>query len=65
MFKWLPFVKQDPRELVRKWRAEIRKQKRSIDKDMRDLTLEQKKAEKSIKEAAQRNDIQSARVRRD
>lgn len=64
MFSWVTsLTKKDPKEVVRKCRAEIRCQKRDIDKNISNLTVEQRKAERSIREAAKRNDIQSARVR--
>ena len=64
MFSWVTsLTKKDPKEVVRKCRAEIRAQKRDIDRNISHLTVEQRKAERSIREAAKRNDIQSARVR--
>jgi charged multivesicular body protein 3 len=64
MFSWVTsLTKKDPKEVVRKCRAEIRSQKRDIDRNISNLTVEQRKAERSIREAAKRNDIQSARVR--
>jgi len=64
MFSWVAsLTKKDPKEVVRKCRAEIRAQKRDIDRNISHLTMEQRKAESSIREAAKRNDIQSARVR--
>lgn len=47
---------------MRKWRGEIRRQKLEIDRDIRSLTVEQKKVERSIKEAVGRNDMASAKV---
>eukprot|EP00890_Picochlorum_soloecismus_P003505 jgi/Picsp_1/4155/NSC_01664-R1_subunit of the escrt-iii complex len=62
MFSWVAsLTRKDPKEVVRKCRAEIRAQKRDIDRNISNLTLEQRKAERSIREAAKRNDIQSAR----
>ena len=58
---WNPFRK-DPKELVRKWKANIRSEVRRTDREMALLVLEQRKAAKSIKEAAGRNDMASARV---
>lgn len=59
---WFPFLQKDPKEIVRKWRREIRRQKLEIDRDIRNLTVEQKKAERSIKEAVGRTDMASAKV---
>jgi charged multivesicular body protein 3 len=53
---------RDPKEIVQKWRREIRKQKNLINRDIRTLQLEQKKVERSIQEAGKRNDIKSAKV---
>lgn len=60
---WIPFFRKDPKEVVQKWRREIRKEKNHINRDIRNLMMEQKKVERSIKEAAQRNDLVSAKVR--
>mmetsp|Transcript_5021 Transcript_5021/g.9941 ORF Transcript_5021/g.9941 Transcript_5021/m.9941 type:complete len:214 (-) Transcript_5021:1951-2592(-) len=59
---WFPFLQKDPKEIVRKWRGEIRRQKLDIDRDIRSLTVEQKKVERSIKEAVGRNDMASAKI---
>jgi hypothetical protein len=66
MFKsssWNPFKKEDPKELVRKWKGSIRSQIRSTEREMNSLVLEQKKAAAQIKECAKRNDMVSAKVR--
>lgn len=60
---WNPFRKEDPKELVRKWKSSIRSEIRSTEREMNSLILEQKKATASIKEAAKRNDMTSAKVR--
>jgi charged multivesicular body protein 3 len=59
---WIPFLRKDPKEVVQKWRRELRKEKNHINRDIRNLMMEQKKVERSIKEAAQRNDLVSAKV---
>ena len=61
---WLPaFLRpKDPKELVQKWRREIRKQKNEINRSIRNLQIEQKKVERSIKDSAGRNDLVSAKV---
>ena len=59
---WNPFRKEDPKELVRKWKASIRKEIRSTEREMNSLVLEQKKAAVAIKDAAKRNDMQSAKA---
>jgi len=65
MFKssWNPFKKEDPKELVRKWKANIRTEIRNTDREINYLIKEQKKAAVAIKDAAKRNDMVSARVR--
>ena len=65
MSSWLPaFLRpKDPKELVQKWRREIRKQKNEINRNIRTLQMEQKKVERSIKDSARRNDLVSAKVR--
>mmetsp|Transcript_10075 Transcript_10075/g.27438 ORF Transcript_10075/g.27438 Transcript_10075/m.27438 type:complete len:223 (-) Transcript_10075:851-1519(-) len=55
-------ISPDPKEVVRKWRREIRKQKNALSRDMRNLQVQQKKAEQSIRAAAKRNDEKSMRV---
>lgn len=61
---WLPsFLRpKDPKELVQKWRKDIRKEKNEINRNIRTLHMEQKKVERSIKEAARRNDLVSAKT---
>jgi hypothetical protein len=59
-----PFRKEDPKELVRKWKASIRADVRSTEREMASLISAQKNAAKSIKEAASRNDMVSAKVRK-
>jgi len=64
VMSWLPsFLRpKDPKELVQKWRKDIRKEKNEINRNIRTLHMEQKKVERSIKEAARRNDLVSAKV---
>ena len=64
MFKssWNPFKKEDPKELVRKWKSSIRSQIRNTEREMTSLVLEQKKAASQIKECAKRDDMVSAKV---
>lgn len=59
-----PFRKEDPKELVRKWKTSIRAEVRSTEREMTSLIAEQKKAAVAIKEAAGRNDMVSAKVSR-
>jgi hypothetical protein len=61
---WNPFKREDPKELVRKWKASLRSEVRGTEREMASLILEQKKAAKAIKEAAKRNDMGSAKASR-
>ncbi|KAK2079210.1 hypothetical protein QBZ16_002901 [Prototheca wickerhamii] len=60
--KWNPFKKEDPKQLVRKWQANIRKEVRAVDRQVLDLQREQRNANKLIKDAAKRGDIKSAKA---
>uniref|UniRef100_A0A7R9V9N9 Uncharacterized protein n=1 Tax=Chlamydomonas euryale TaxID=1486919 RepID=A0A7R9V9N9_9CHLO len=56
------FQKQpDPKELVRKWQQDLRKESRTLDRQIRDIQFEEKKVQNAIKEAAKRGDIGSAK----
>ena len=52
----------DPKELVRKWQSQLRTEQRQLERSIRDIQFEEKKIHKSIKEAAKRNDLGSAKV---
>mmetsp|Transcript_1908 Transcript_1908/g.6784 ORF Transcript_1908/g.6784 Transcript_1908/m.6784 type:complete len:234 (+) Transcript_1908:594-1295(+) len=54
--------KADPKELVRKWQSTLRGECRQLDRQIRDIEREEKKVQKSIKEAAKRNDVASCRI---
>eukprot|EP00878_Enallax_costatus_P002622 GHUV01002806.1.p1 GENE.GHUV01002806.1~~GHUV01002806.1.p1 ORF type:complete len:219 (+),score=48.88 GHUV01002806.1:310-966(+) len=56
------FKKPDPKELVRKWQADLRAQQRAIDRQIRDIQFEEKKVQKAIKDAAKRNDLGTCKV---
>lgn len=57
------FVKQpEPRELLRNWQRQLRSEGRKLDRQINEITREQKKVEKEIKQAARRNDMQSAKI---
>eukprot|EP00775_Hariotina_reticulata_P002794 gene2794-3087_t len=56
------FRKPDPKELVRKWQAELRAEQRKIDRQIRDIQFEEKKVHKTIKDAAKRNDMATCKV---
>ena len=61
---WLDrFIKPpDPKELVRKWQSELRKESRQLERTIWNIQREEKAAHKNVKEAAKRGDIASAKV---
>ena len=52
----------DPRELVRKWQSELRKESRQLERTIWNIQREEKAAHKNVKEAAKRGDMASAKV---
>lgn len=56
------FKKEDPKELVRKWQATLRTDARQIDRQIRDVQYEEKKVQRSIKEAAKRGDMTTCKT---
>lgn len=56
------FKKPDPKELVRKWQADLRTEQRKIERQIRDIQFEEKKVHKVIKDAAKRNDMATCKV---
>ncbi|GMH41290.1 hypothetical protein BSKO_09200 [Bryopsis sp. KO-2023] len=57
------FTKQkDPKELVRKWQGSIRSEVRKVERQIRDIQREEKKAKASVKDAAKRGDMNSAKI---
>ncbi|KAG2493317.1 hypothetical protein HYH03_008452 [Edaphochlamys debaryana] len=61
MLKALFAKQEDPKELVRKWQATLRAEQRGLDRSIRDIQFEEKKVQKSIKEAAKRGDMGAAK----
>lgn len=59
---WLPWAKPDPKEQVRKWKAEMRSEGRKLERQVRTIQAEEVKAKKAIKDAAKRGDPASAKV---
>lgn len=51
------FKEPDPKELVRKWQATLRAEQRGLERQVREIQMEEKKVQKSIKEAAKRGDM--------
>ena len=54
--------KPDPKELVRKWQADLRAQQRALERQIREIERDRKTAEKQVRDAAKRNDIASAKL---
>ncbi|KAJ9527375.1 hypothetical protein QJQ45_025644 [Haematococcus lacustris] len=52
----------DPKELVRKWQATLRQEQRALDRQVREIKVEENKVKKSIKEAAKRGDLVTAKT---
>lgn len=59
--KMNPFRK-DPKEVARNMKSQIRSEIRKIDREIASLMMEQKKTTKDIKAAADRGDMQSAKI---
>ncbi|BAT01473.1 Os07g0479400 [Oryza sativa Japonica Group] len=51
-----------PQQQLREWQRKLRNECRVLDRQIRDVQREEKNVEKSIREAAKRNDIGSAKV---
>ena len=57
------FVKPpDPKELVRKWQTDLRKEQRSLERTIREIQRSEKEAKKMVTESAKRGDMASAKV---
>lgn len=57
------FVKPpDPKELVRKWQADLRKEQRSLERTIRDIQRSEREAKKMVTDNAKRGDMASAKV---
>ena len=57
------FVKPpDPKELVRKWQADLRKEQRTLERTIRDIQRSENQAKKMVTDTARRGDMQSAKV---
>lgn len=52
----------DPKELVRKWQAQLRADQRRIERQIRDIQFEEKKVQKNIKDAAKRSDLTTCKI---
>jgi len=55
-------AKKDPREQVREWQRKLRQESRSIDRQIANITREEQKAVKQVKEAAKKNDPATCRI---
>ncbi|KAK9799789.1 hypothetical protein WJX73_008465 [Symbiochloris irregularis] len=57
------FVKPpDPKELVRKWQTDLRKEQRTLERTIREIERSEKNAKKMVTESAKRGDMASAKV---
>lgn len=57
------FVKPpDPKELVRKWQADLRKEQRSLERTIRDIQRSEREAKKMVTDNAKRGDMASAKA---
>ena len=57
------FVKPpDPKELVRKWQADLRAEQRQLERTIRDISRTETNAKKMVKESAKRGDLTSAKA---
>ncbi|KAJ2399185.1 Vacuolar protein-sorting-associated protein 24 [Coemansia sp. RSA 2559] len=54
--------KPSPDKVVNKWCSEIRTQQRGLDRQLRGITMEEKKVEQSIKQLAKKGDIKSCKA---
>jgi len=54
--------KQTTEEVVKKWKRELRKEDRELDKTIRSIEVEEQKLKRSIKELAKKGDKASAKV---
>eukprot|EP00850_Spirogloea_muscicola_P007784 SM000040S14796 [mRNA] locus=s40:323042:324923:- [translate_table: standard] len=52
-----------PQQQVREWQRRVRQEARNIERQIRDIQREETAVRKSIKDAAKRNDLTSAKVR--
>eukprot|EP00771_Trimastix_marina_P001170 gnl/Trimastix_PCT/2223.p1 GENE.gnl/Trimastix_PCT/2223~~gnl/Trimastix_PCT/2223.p1 ORF type:complete len:212 (+),score=49.70 gnl/Trimastix_PCT/2223:40-675(+) len=51
-----------PRELAREWKLKLRHEDRSIDRQLRAITMEENKTKKMVKDAAKRGEMDGARL---
>jgi charged multivesicular body protein 3 len=54
--------KKDPNELAKEWKKNIRQSGRELDRSLRDLAQEEQKIKLSVKQAAKKGDMESARI---
>ena len=55
--------KQDPKEQVNEWCRKVRKERNGLDRQIRQIERGEAQAVASIKQAAKKNDPDSAKVR--
>ncbi|CAH9072312.1 unnamed protein product [Cuscuta epithymum] len=54
--------KPNPQQTLRDWQRKLRQECRNIERQIRDIEREEKNVQKAIKEAAKRNDMNSAKA---
>jgi len=54
--------KLKPEEVVRKWKTDIRKQNRTLERDIQTLEVEEKKVQRIVQELVKKGDIKSAKI---
>eukprot|EP00897_Mesotaenium_endlicherianum_P008651 jgi/Mesen1/7814/ME000413S07069 len=54
--------KPTPQQQLREWQRKLRNEVRNLDRQMREIQREEASVKKEVKDAAKRNDMQSARV---
>eukprot|EP00163_Fabomonas_tropica_P012705 TRINITY_DN2404_c0_g1_i1.p1 TRINITY_DN2404_c0_g1~~TRINITY_DN2404_c0_g1_i1.p1 ORF type:complete len:215 (-),score=70.24 TRINITY_DN2404_c0_g1_i1:137-781(-) len=62
MSGWLFKKPPTPKELARKWQLQLRRDMRALDREIRAIQQEENKVKKSIKEAAKKGQMSSAKL---
>ncbi|KAI9229473.1 MAG: vacuolar sorting protein VPS24 [Piptocephalis tieghemiana] len=56
------FRTKTPEQLVREWKSSIRSQERTLDRELRSLSLAEQKTKLAVKQLAKKNDVKGCRV---
>lgn len=59
---WLWSKPPDPVELTKKWKSDLQKEIRAINREIRAIEREENKVKRSAREAVKRNDMESTRI---